>query len=78
MSRTPLFSIGTRTLIHGAFMAAGGAIAGTVQQWIESGCFPTTFHEYLPALKVAGGAALVYIGKEFMSNSSGQILKKEK
>lgn len=77
MSRTPLFSIGTRTLVHGAFMAGAGAAFGTVQQWIETGHIPTSYAELIPVAKVAGGAALAYVVKEFMSNQKGDLLKKD-
>lgn len=78
MRHTPFLSIGQRTILHGAFMAAGGAIAGTVQEWLQNGHIPTTTAELLPVAKLAGGAMLVYVMKEFMSNSNGQLLKKEK
>ena len=77
MEKSPLFSIGTRTFVHGLFMAAGGAIIGTAQQWISTGYFPTSYVELIPVAKVTGAAVLAYVIKEYSSNSNGDLMKKE-
>lgn len=77
MKSSKFLSIGVKDGIKGLIMAVIAVILTTVYSSIEAGAFPTTWAEWAMILKVAASTAIVYILKNFLTNSKDQILKKE-
>jgi len=71
---SPKFSLNLRDLIHGFLMAALGSILTALVPMLESGLLPD-WPKTKAALIVGLGVGVVYLIKNYISNSSGQITK---
>ena len=69
---TQLFKISLRVIGVGALLAVGGAVLVTLQGALSSGASV----DWMLVLKVAEGAFVSYILKNFFSDESGRIAGK--
>lgn len=81
--KSTFLSLSKNDLIRGAviagIIAGGNSLLQILDSYINTNAghpLPTG-HELLFSLKIAGGAALSYLFKNFITNSSDQLLKKE-
>lgn len=74
--KSKLGTLNLRDVARGAIMAGGMLVLVSAEQSLESGHVPTQV-ELLLSLKIAIGTMLVYILKNFLTNSEDKLLKKE-
>ena len=67
-----MFSVGLRDILVGALLAVGGAVLVTVQGALSSG----GAIDWMLVLKVAEGAFVSYVLKNFFSDAEGKIAGK--
>jgi len=75
MERSKLFRINLRDAIKDAVLAIIAALLTFASEWLATGA-PFTKEALFLALKVAGGALLAYILKNFFENNEGELLAK--
>jgi hypothetical protein len=74
MKNTNFFSLGWKDAIKGLIMAVGGAVFAVIESSVSTG----NFHLDWPYIgKIAGAAAVVYLGKNLFTNSQDQFAKPE-
>ena len=73
MDRSGLFKLNWRDAIKGGVLAVIAALLTFASEWLANGA-PFTQEVLLLALKVAGGALLAYILKNFFENNEGELL----
>lgn len=71
-----LFSLQVKDFIKGSVIAFGAALLPSIYTLLDKDHFPT-WVEFAPYLKSALSAMIVYILKNYLSNSNGDFLKKE-
>ena len=75
MKKSKLFKLDWKDLLKGFFVAVLMAIVTGVYQAIEGGTFELTWLFFKPVLLSGFGAGLAYIIKNWLTNSSDQVLK---
>lgn len=70
------WSLNVRDLIHGFLMAVSGSVVSAVVPLLQNGNLPTEA-QIMTSLKIGLGFGIVYLLKNFTSNSNGEILKSE-
>lgn len=76
MKKTSLFSINWKDLVKGFILAFLTALVTAIGQSITAQSLPT-WAQILVDLKLALGAGVAYLIKNFLTNSKGQFLAKE-
>lgn len=77
MARTKFFNIGKRDILNGLLIAFGTAFLTGLYNGIEAGTFTFTWLFFKPIVLAGCGSMILYILKNLMSNSNGELLKKE-
>ena len=72
-----LYQLSKNDLIKGFVTAMFTVLVTYVGQAVESGTFPTDKATWILEFKIAFGAGLAYLVKNFLTNSHDKILKKE-
>lgn len=70
------WALNLRDWTHGFLMAAGGSVIASLVPMVQTGSIPTT-----PQIKAAAitgiGVGIIYLWKNYISNSKGEITKPE-
>ncbi len=72
-----LFQLMPQDLIKGFVMAVFSVLVTYAGQAIQTGSLPLDAHTWLLEAKIALGAGIAYLLKNFLTNSNDQILKAE-
>ena len=70
------WSLNVRDLIHGFLMAMSGSVVSAIVPLLQTGTFPTEA-QIMTSVKIGIGFGVVYLLKNFTSNSQGEILKQD-
>ena len=77
METSSIFKINGKDLLKGLFMAVVTAIVTGLINGLDTGTFAFTWEFFKPVVISSVTVGLVYILKNWLQNSNGDLLKKE-
>jgi len=77
MQKAKLFSLNWRDALHSVVVAFGSAFIVSLTELLSNGHIPASWVEIKPILVTSASATVAYIGKNFFTNSAGNLGQSE-
>jgi len=78
MKNSKFFNVNWADLGKGLLIAFLTALLGGLLELLQTGALPTTWLAFQPILELSLAAAVSYLLKNLFTNSTGEILKRER